>query len=269
MIAGKGSLIIELEGVQPVRWRSFLNAELLGPVRVVAAVDLHNCVTVGSPSGAGVLVILPEEEQGDVCHDFCFLVEPSEPPHLQVIKSAKRSDLSNEWTYLHSESLPHCSGQQEVWVEVTVLDNIMTVSTNSVPSAWALNVPTSGGPQGLRAFGLCGIGPRRISWNSFQVYVSQDQPIPNNTSAIPGEDLPHNFDRDTVSPCHLSCDRKNTHAIFPIHFAVSASSQGEKLHLEEEPIVTPPLPAVLDSRKRSTASVIPACHFVSILALLN
>ena len=202
-MAGKGSLTIELQGVTPVRWRSFLNAELLGPVRVAAAVDLHNCVTVGTPSGAGVLVVLPEQEHGDVCHDFCFLVEPSEPPYLRIVKSAKRSDLSNEWTSLHSESLPHCLGQQEVLVEVTVLHNMVTVSTNSVASAWALNAPTSGGPRGLRAFGLCGIGPKRISWNSFQVYVSQDQPILNNTSAISEEVSAHDLNWDMVSPRYL------------------------------------------------------------------
>ena len=200
MIAGKGSLTIELEGVKPVRWRSFLNADILGPVRVEAVVDLANCVTVGTPGGAGVLLVLPDKEHGDVCHDFCFLVEPSEPPHLRVVKSAKLSALSNEWTSLYSESLPHCSRQQDVRVEVTVLHNVVTVSTNSVASAWALNVPTSGGPQGLRAFGLCGIGPKRIGWKSFQVYVAQEQPILNNTSFIFEEDPADELDRDKVGP---------------------------------------------------------------------
>jgi hypothetical protein len=199
MIAGKGSLTIELEGVKPVRWRSFLNAELLGPVRVEAVVDLANLRT---PSSAGVLIVLPDKEHGDVCHDFCFLVEPSEPPYLRIVKSAKLGELSNGWTSLHSESLPHCSGQQEIRVEVTALDDIVTVSTNSVASAWALNAPTSGGPQGLRAFGLCGIGPKRISWKSFQVYIAQEQPILNNTSSIFEEDPTDGLDRDTVSPCY-------------------------------------------------------------------
>jgi hypothetical protein len=88
---------------------------------------------------------------------------------------AKPADPTNEWTSLHSEPLPHCLGQQEVLVEVTVLADMITFSTNSVPSAWALKISATGGPKRLRAFGLCGIGPRRFSWSSFHVSVSEAQ----------------------------------------------------------------------------------------------
>jgi len=163
-----------------------LNADLHGPVRVEATVELANCTTFGTPSGAGVLVVLPDKN--DVCCDFFFLVEPSKPPYLRVLKVAKPADHTNEWTSLHSEPLPHCSGQQEVLVEVTVLDDMITISTNSVPSAWVLKVPATGGPKRLRAFGLCGIGPRRISWSSFQVSVVETHNSRNDPSPWLEED---------------------------------------------------------------------------------
>jgi hypothetical protein len=199
-LIGGGSLTLDFEGLNPVRWRSFLNADLNGPVRVEAAVELAKCTTFGTPSGAGVLVILPDAEHGNACRDFFFLVEPSKPPYLRVLKMAKPADLTNEWASLYSEPLPHCSGQQEVLVEVTVLDDIITVSTNSVPSAWALKVPATGGPKRLRAFGLCGIGPRRISWSSFQVSVAEAQISRNDSSSGVEEDLENDPDVAMVSP---------------------------------------------------------------------
>jgi len=180
---GNGSLALEFEGYSPVRWRSFLNADLVGPVRVEAIVDLAGCTTTGTPSGAGVLVILPDEEHGGVCRDFFFLVEPSHLPHLRVLKLAKPADQSDDdgWTSLHCEPLPHCSGQETVHIEVTLLDDVITVSANSVVSDWTLRVPTSGGPKRLRAFGLCGIGPRRITWTSFQISVAGEQLAHNHS----------------------------------------------------------------------------------------
>ena len=170
---GNGAFTLEFEGLRPVRWRSFLNADLLGPVRAEATVDLSRCTTVRTPSGAGVLVILLDPTLGDVCCDLFFLVEPSHlRPVLHVIKLSRTDD----WVNLHSEPLPHCAGQQVVQIEVTLLDDQITVSTNSVASAWTLCTPTSGGPKRLRAFGLCGIGPKKITWTSFGLSVVDPQP---------------------------------------------------------------------------------------------
>jgi hypothetical protein len=186
-----------------------LNADLYGPVRVEAAVELAKCITFGTPSGAGVLVILPDES--NVCCDFFFLVEPSKPPYLRVLKLAKPADLTNEWTSLHSEPLPHCFGQQEVLVEVTVLDDMITISTNSVLSAWALKVPATGGPKRLRAFGLCGIGPRRISWSSFHVSVVEAQTSREEPSWL--EDDPENDpELATVNPYYILRREENLYS---------------------------------------------------------
>jgi hypothetical protein len=181
-----------------------LNADLVGPVRAKATVDLANCSTTGTPCGAGVLIILPDEEYGGACRDFYFLVEPSELPHLHVLKIAKPADIGNEWVTLHYEPLPHCSGDQKVRVEVTALDDVITVSTNAVTSAWALKIPASGGPQHLRAFGLCGIGPKRMSWTSFQLSVAQTQPKPSDSVSEFQVDPTDDPTLDTVSPLHIT-----------------------------------------------------------------
>ena len=201
---GNGSLTLKFEGLSPVRWRSFLNADLVGPVRAKATVDLANCSTIGIPCGAGVLVVLPDEEYGGACRDFYFLVEPSELPHLHVLKIAKPADIGNEWTTLHYEPLPHCSGNEKVRVEVTALDDVITVSTNAVTSAWALKIPASGGPQRLRAFGLCGIGPKQISWTSFQLSVAETQPKPSDFEFEFNVDPIEDPTLDTVSPLHIA-----------------------------------------------------------------
>jgi hypothetical protein len=210
---GNGSLTLKFEGLSPVRWRSFLNADLIGPVRAKATVDLANCSTIGTPCGAGVLVVLPDEEYGGICRDFYFLIEPSELPHLHVLKIAKPADLGNEWTTLHYEPLPHCSGDRKVLVDVTALDDMITVSTNAVASAWALKIPTSGGPQRLRAFGLCGIGPKQISWTSFQLSVAEKQPKPSGSEPEFDFDPVENPTLDTVSPLYITIE--GTDAILP------------------------------------------------------
>lgn len=175
---GNGAFKLEFDGMNPVRWRSFLNADLPGLVRVETAVDLANCSTIGTPSGAGVLVILPDEVRGDICSDLFFLVEPSVPPALHALKLSKPADEENELTPLHYEPLPHCSGQQIVSLEVTLLNDLITISTNSVPSAWTLSIPTSGGPKRLRAFGLCCIGPGRVAWTSLRISTADPGDLP-------------------------------------------------------------------------------------------